>query len=81
MTETPVKMTMSSLVKLIVSQVKMVESNMKTKTSIVVVEGEHGDGTYEIVVREDQKLQRWLKTDTGRDHSWVSLQYNEPLQV
>jgi hypothetical protein len=54
---------------------------MKRKTSIVVVEGEQGDGTCEIVVREDQKLQRWLKIDTGRDHSWVSLQYNEPLQV
>ncbi len=54
---------------------------MKRKTNIVVVEGEQGDGTCEIVVREDQKLQRWLKIDTGRDHSWVSLQYNEPLQV
>jgi hypothetical protein len=36
----------------------MVESSLRRKTSTVVAGGEHGDDTCEIVVREDQKLQR-----------------------
>jgi hypothetical protein len=73
---------MSSPAKLIeFLRVQRVESSLRRKTGTVVAEREHGDGTCETIVREEQKLQRWLRIDTRRDHSWVSLQYNEPLQV
>jgi hypothetical protein len=58
------EMAMSSPAKLIeFLRVQRVESSLRRKTGTVVAEREHGDGTCETIVREEQKLQRWLRIE------------------